>query len=159
MHLYLRGSILLLGLLAGSVLPSRAAGPIYVDLAPVVNTAREDDGVANNGQGGWSDEGINDMGIFPPIPVGEVERNGQKFRLLDPAAHGGHRLTDLAMLALFGTPYLDRIHDAYAEASEWLPDGWRELIGLHQLHPLLVHAELFGGGYRHRAVAIAGRYS
>ena len=40
-----------------------------------------------------------------------------------------------------------------------LPDGWRELIGLHQLHPLLVHAELFGGGYRHRAVAIAGRYS
>ena len=79
--------------------------------------------------------------------------------LIDPAAHGGHRLTDLAMLALFGTPYLDRIHDAYAEASEWLPDGWPELIGLHQLQPLLVHAELFGGGYRHRAVAIAGRYS
>ncbi len=95
MHLYLRGSILLLGLLAGSVLPGRAAGPIYVDLAPVVNTAREDDGVADNGQGGWSDEGINDMGIYPPIPVGEVERNGQKFRLLDPAAHEGRAVVML----------------------------------------------------------------
>ena len=27
--------------------------------------------------------------------------------LIDPAAHGGHRETDLAMLALFGCPYLD----------------------------------------------------
>ena len=79
--------------------------------------------------------------------------------LIDPAAHGGHRLTDLAMLALFGTPQLARIHAAYAEASTQLPDGWRELIGLHQLHPLLVHAELFGGGYRSQAVEMARRYS
>ncbi len=28
--------------------------------------------------------------------------------LIDPAAHGGHRETDLAMLALFGAPYLER---------------------------------------------------
>jgi len=79
--------------------------------------------------------------------------------LIDPAAHGGHRLTDLAMLALFSTPHLQRILDAYAEASTWLPDGWRALIGLHQLHPLLVHAELFGGGYRAQALEIAKRYA
>ncbi len=79
--------------------------------------------------------------------------------LIDPAAHGGHRLTDLAMLALFGTPHLARIHAAYAEASGRLPDNWRELLGLHQLHPLLVHAELFGGGYRVQAVDLAHRYS
>ncbi|MFT4217113.1 MAG: fructosamine kinase family protein [Micropruina sp.] len=78
--------------------------------------------------------------------------------LIDPAAHGGHRLTDLAMLALFGTPYLARIQASYAEASRWLPDGWPDLIGLHQLHPLLVHAELFGGGYRIQAVKTARRY-
>ena len=29
--------------------------------------------------------------------------------LIDPAAHGGHGLTDLAMLALFGCPGLDRV--------------------------------------------------
>ncbi|MFT4295597.1 MAG: fructosamine kinase family protein [Micropruina sp.] len=78
--------------------------------------------------------------------------------LIDPAAHGGHRVTDLAMLALFGTPQLARIHAAYQEASDSLPDGWRDLIGLHQLHPLLVHADLFGGGYAAQAVAVARRY-
>jgi fructosamine-3-kinase len=74
--------------------------------------------------------------------------------LIDPAAHGGHRETDLAMLALFGAPHLDRIVAAYDEA--WpLDDGWRDRVGLHQLHPLLVHAVLFGGGYGASAAAIA----
>lgn len=67
--------------------------------------------------------------------------------LIDPAAHGGHRITDLAMLALFGAPQLGRVLAAYAEASEHLPDRWRDLVPLQQVHPLLVHAVLFGGGY------------
>jgi fructosamine-3-kinase len=67
--------------------------------------------------------------------------------LVDPAAHGGHRETDLAMLALFGAPYLDRVLSAYAEAAP-LAEGWRARIPLHQLHPLLVHVCLFGAGYR-----------
>ncbi|MFL6238560.1 MAG: fructosamine kinase family protein [Actinomycetes bacterium] len=74
--------------------------------------------------------------------------------LIDPAAHGGHRETDLAMLALFGAPQLDRILASYDDA--WpLTDGWRDRLGLHQLHPLLVHAVLFGGSYGQRAAAIA----
>lgn len=78
--------------------------------------------------------------------------------LVDPAAHGGHRETDLAMLQLFGLPYLDRALAAYDE--QWpLEDGWRERVALHQLHPLLVHAALFGGGYGSQAVAAAGRYT
>jgi fructosamine-3-kinase len=73
--------------------------------------------------------------------------------LVDPAAHGGHRETDLAQLALFGgAPFLDRILGAYQEA--WpLADGWRERIPLHQLHLLLVHAALFGSGYRSSVMA------
>jgi len=67
--------------------------------------------------------------------------------LVDPAAHGGHRETDLAMLALFGAPHLDQILAAYAEAAP-LASGWRERVPLHQLHPLLVHVCLFGAGYR-----------
>ncbi|CAM5632178.1 Fructosamine kinase OS=Streptomyces fumanus OX=67302 GN=GCM10018772_19000 PE=4 SV=1 [Streptomyces fumanus] len=31
-------------------------------------------------------------------------------RLIDPAAHGGHRETDLAMLRLFGCPQLGAAH-------------------------------------------------
>lgn len=74
--------------------------------------------------------------------------------LIDPAAHGGHRETDLAMLALFGLPHLDRVLAAYHETAP-LADGWRARIPLHQLFPLLVHAELFGGGYARRAVDAA----
>jgi fructosamine-3-kinase len=75
--------------------------------------------------------------------------------LIDPAAHGGHRETDLAMLALFPPPHLDRIIEAYDEVYP-LADGWRERIGLHQLHPLLVHATLFGTSYGAHAAAVAG---
>lgn len=76
--------------------------------------------------------------------------------VIDPAAHGGHRETDLAMLALFGLPYLDRVLAAYDEASP-LADGWRDRVPLHQLHPVLVHAVLFGGSYGAQAGALARR--
>lgn len=74
--------------------------------------------------------------------------------IIDPAAHGGHRETDLAMLALFGIPHLQRVMDAYDEAAP-LSDGWRDRVLLHQLHPLLVHSVLFGGTYGARAAAAA----
>ncbi|WP_431973888.1 fructosamine kinase family protein [Micromonospora haikouensis] len=76
--------------------------------------------------------------------------------LVDPAAHGGHRETDLAQLALFGgPPHHERIMAAYREA--WpLADGWRERVPLHQLHLLLVHTALFGAAYRD-AVGAAAR--
>jgi len=67
-------------------------------------------------------------------------------------------VTDLAMLALFGAPHLDAILAGYESASTHLPGGWRDLIGLHQLHPLLVHAVLFGGSYGAQAAAVARRY-
>jgi fructosamine-3-kinase len=74
--------------------------------------------------------------------------------LIDPAAHGGHRETDLAMLALFGAPHLEHVIDGYMAAAP-LADGWRSRIPLHQLHPLLVHVCLFGTGYRDSALAAA----
>ncbi|WP_067467108.1 fructosamine kinase family protein [Actinomadura macra] len=75
--------------------------------------------------------------------------------VIDPAAHGGHRETDLAMMALFGTPHLDRVLAAYDETAP-LADGWRQRVPLHQLHPLLVHLELYGGSYRSSVVEAAG---
>ncbi len=74
--------------------------------------------------------------------------------MIDAAAHGGHRETDLAMLSLFGIPHLQRVLDAYDEVAP-LADGWNDRVGLHQLHPLLVHAVLFGGSYGGRAAAAA----
>lgn len=77
--------------------------------------------------------------------------------VIDPAAHGGHRELDLAMLHLFGLPHLPRVMQAYTEAAP-LADGWEERLGVHQLFPLLVHACMFGGGYGARAGALARRY-
>ncbi|QCX26260.1 fructosamine kinase family protein [Nocardioides jishulii] len=77
--------------------------------------------------------------------------------LIDPAAHGGHRETDLAMLALFGLPHLARAVAGYTEVAP-LADGWEERQGIHQLFPLLVHACMFGGSYGARAGAIAARF-
>lgn len=70
------------------------------------------------------------------------------------SAHGGHREADLAMLALFGVTHFDDILNGYDEVAP-LADGWRDRIPLHQLHPLLVHATLFGGGYGSRAATTA----
>lgn len=78
-------------------------------------------------------------------------------QLVDPAAHAGHRETDLAMLALFGTPHLSTILGAYEQVYPLAP-GWQARVGLHQMWPLLVHARLFGGAYAQRAETIATGY-
>lgn len=78
--------------------------------------------------------------------------------LIDPAAHGGHAETDLAMLLLFRGPHTARIIGAYDEAAP-LADGWPERVGLHQLHPVMLHAVLFGGGYVTQALELARRYA
>lgn len=66
--------------------------------------------------------------------------------LIDPAAHGGHPETDLAMLDLFGAPFLDAIIDGYEEAAP-LRSGWRDRVPMHQLHALAVHAASYGPSY------------
>jgi fructosamine-3-kinase len=77
--------------------------------------------------------------------------------LIDPAAYGGHREVDLAMLRLFGAPG-PAFLAAYAERHP-LADGHAERVELYQLFPLLVHAALFGGGYRASAERAAARYA
>jgi fructosamine-3-kinase len=85
-----------------------------------------------------------------------ADANGTPW-VIDPAAHGGHRETDLAMLRLFGG-FGEWCFAAYDESFP-LADGWRERIALHQLHPLLVHCVLFGGGYVDQALAAARCYA
>ncbi len=99
--------------------------------------------------------------IGPPGPAARVHgdlwsgnvlwgADGQAW-LIDPAAHGGHPESDLAMLALFGVAHFERIIDGYERVTP-LAGGWRDRVPLHQAWPLLVHAALFGGGYGARAM-------
>jgi fructosamine-3-kinase len=65
--------------------------------------------------------------------------------LCDPAVYGGHREIDLAMMRLFGG-FGARAFAAYDEA--WpLAEGAAARVALYQLYPLMVHVNLFGGGY------------
>jgi fructosamine-3-kinase len=76
--------------------------------------------------------------------------------LIDPAAHGGHREFDLAMMRLFGGFSAD-CFAAYDECHP-LASGWEERVQLHQIAPLVVHAVKFGGGYVAAATTAIGRY-
>lgn len=85
---------------------------------------------------------------------GNLLWGGHCATVIDPAAHGGHPETDLAMLSLFGAPYLEDLLAGY-ERVRPLDPGWETRIPLHQVFPLLVHAAMFGGGYGHQAEAAA----
>jgi fructosamine-3-kinase len=73
-----------------------------------------------------------------------VDARGRSW-FIDPAAHGGHREFDLAMMRLFGG-FGPRCFSAYEEVSPLAP-GWQDRVALHQIAPLVVHAIKFGGGY------------
>lgn len=97
-------------------------------------------------------EGISGEGREKPARVhgdlwaGNLMWTPDGCTLIDPAAHGGHRLEDLAMLALFGTPYIDEIFAGY-EAVHPMPIGWEKDLPVHNFFALLAHVKLFGAGF------------
>jgi len=146
--------------------PGTEWGAWYAEqrLVPYLKKAH-DDGALADADLSLVETVVNRIGELagPPEPpsrihgdlwAGNVLWSGGRGWLIDPAAHGGHRETDLAMLALFGAPYLERIMHGY-ERTRKLADGWRQRVPLHQLHPLLVHACLFGGSYAAQVRAAA----
>jgi fructosamine-3-kinase len=84
-----------------------------------------------------------------------TDRQGKNW-LVDPAAHGGHREFDLAMMRLFGG-FTDACFTAYADVFPLAP-GWSERVPLHQIAPLVVHAIKFGGGYVGAATSAIAQY-
>lgn len=65
--------------------------------------------------------------------------------LIDPAVYFGHREVDLAMTRLFGG-FTEAFYSAYHAAFP-LEKGWEKRTDIFNLYPLLVHVNLFGGGY------------
>jgi fructosamine-3-kinase len=85
-----------------------------------------------------------------------VDRAGRSW-LIDPAAHGGHREFDLAMMRLFGG-FGAACFAAYEDAFPLAP-GWEDRVALHQIAPLVVHAVKFGGGYVAAATRAVAQYA
>ncbi len=65
--------------------------------------------------------------------------------LIDPAAYFGHPEVDIAMSTLFGG-FSAKFYDVYTNHNP-LEKGWRQRLDYYNLYPLMVHVNLFGGGY------------
>jgi fructosamine-3-kinase len=85
-----------------------------------------------------------------------VDAEGRNW-LIDPAAHGGHREFDLAMMRLFGG-FAGECFTVYADVYPLEP-GWEDRVAMHQIAPLVVHAIKFGGGYVGAATAAIAQYA
>jgi fructosamine-3-kinase len=77
--------------------------------------------------------------------------------IIDPAVYYGHRESDLAMSKLFGG-FDEDFYGAYNAAFPLAP-GWKERTDIFNLYPLLVHVNLFGGGYIQQAAAVVRPFS
>jgi fructosamine-3-kinase len=146
-------------------------GEFYADyrVLPYVAMARADGAFSASGsrvfeqlaqrlRAGDFDDGAPAARIHGDLWAGNVLFTGDEAVLIDPAAHGGHRIADLAMLSFTGFPHLETVWDAYEASSACLPEDWRALVALHLVHPLLVHTVLFGSGWAGAALRAAERY-
>jgi fructosamine-3-kinase len=103
---------------------------------------------------GELDDGEPPARLHGDLWNGNVQWTAAGAVLIDPAASGGHRETDLAMLALFGCPFLAELTAAY-DAAHPLRVGWEDRQPMHQLHPIAVHAASHGPSYAAPLVAAA----
>jgi len=77
--------------------------------------------------------------------------------LIDPAIYFGHREMELAFMTLFDKQP-PSFYDAYNAVFPLDPD-WRNRIDICNLYPLLVHVNLFGGGYIQSVERILFRFT
>ncbi|MBU0487952.1 MAG: fructosamine kinase family protein [Bacteroidetes bacterium] len=65
--------------------------------------------------------------------------------IFDPAVYYGHREMDIAMTTLFGG-FANEFYNSYNNEYR-MEAGWEKRLPFCNLYPLLVHVNLFGGGY------------
>jgi protein-ribulosamine 3-kinase len=84
-----------------------------------------------------------------------IDSNGNPC-LIDPAVYYGNREIEIAFTRLFGG-FNEEFYDSYNNAFALQP-GFNDRIDLYNLYPLLVHANLFGGGYVSQVKRVLKKY-
>ena len=77
--------------------------------------------------------------------------------LIDPAVYYGNREVEIAFTRLFGG-FDNKFYTTYN--AVWpLSSGFEVRKDIYNLYPLLVHVNLFGGGYLSQVESILNRYN
>ena len=76
--------------------------------------------------------------------------------IYDPAVYYGHREMDLGMSKLFGG-FDEQFYTSYNKHHP-LENGWEERLDYCNLYPLMVHVNLFGGGYAQSVKSIISKF-
>jgi protein-ribulosamine 3-kinase len=76
--------------------------------------------------------------------------------LVDPSAYYGLRDAEIAFTTLFGA-FDTQFYQAYNEAKPLVP-RFKDRLDLYNLYPLLVHINIFGGGYIEAVQKILKKY-
>jgi len=76
--------------------------------------------------------------------------------LIDPAVYYGHPEIDIAMTTLFGG-FDSKFYNSYNQHNP-LENGWENRLDIYNLYPLMVHVNLFGGGYLGSVQRIIDRF-
>jgi len=97
--------------------------------------------------GDWIEEPAHPSLIHGDCWSGNVlVKAGRIAGFIDPAIHWAHPEIELAFGTLFG-PFGDAFFRRYAERAPLAPGFFEARRDLYNLYPLLVHVQLFGGGY------------
>ncbi|MEN8375702.1 MAG: fructosamine kinase family protein [Gemmatimonadota bacterium] len=85
------------------------------------------------------------VGVREPVASRVEPADAPIGALIDPSVYAGHREVDLAMAELFGG-FPPAFFEGYQKERPTLPD-YPARRPIYQLYYLLVHVNLFGGGY------------
>jgi fructosamine-3-kinase len=95
----------------------------------------------------WIEEPVRPALIHGDCWSGNVlVKAGRVAGFIDPAIHWAHPEIELAFGTLFG-PFGDAFFRRYAELAPLAAGFFEARRDLYNLYPLLVHVQLFGGGY------------